>query len=213
MSDARQPDSPKPDSPKAVVWDIGRVLYQWNLRFLFARLIDDPEELEWFVTHVVTEDWHFESDGGKPLAEMLPERKALYPEHAPLIDLYNERFLETLPAPVAGTHELAHRLADRGVPLYALSNFGAEFWRRFRPTAPIFDRFAACVISGEERVVKPNPRIYEVLEARAAHPPHELFFIDDRADNIAAAKARGWRGHVFTDAATLERALVEAGLL
>lgn len=202
------------DAPiRAVVFDIGRVLYQWDLRFLFAKLIADPAELEWFVRHVVTEEWHFESDAGRPLAEMVPELKARFPEHAVLIDAYQTRFVETLPAPVAGTHELIAALAARGVPLFALSNFGAEFWAMFRPTAPIFGHFRDCIISGEERCAKPHPAIYAVLEARAGLAAAELLFVDDRADNIAAAQDRGWRGHLFTDAPALERDLLGLGLL
>ncbi|MXO73441.1 HAD-IA family hydrolase [Alteraurantiacibacter buctensis] len=199
--------------PRAVVWDVGRVLYQWNLRFLFSKLIPDQAELEWFVGNVITEEWHFQSDEGRPLAEMIPELKARFPDHGPLIDAYHPRFLETLPAPVPGTHALVERLAARGVPQFALSNFGAEFWAMFRPTAPVFDHFHDCVISGEERCVKPHPRIYQVLEERSGFPTRDLLFIDDRADNIAAAVARGWHGHVFTDAAVLEAELERHGLL
>jgi 2-haloacid dehalogenase len=199
--------------PLAVVWDVGRVLYQWDLRFLFAKLIADPAELEWFVGNVVTDEWHFQCDAGRPLADMVPELKTRFPEHHALIDAYQSRFLETLPAPVPGTHAFIERLAANGVPQYALSNFGAEFWAMFRPTAPIFDHFTDCIISGEERVAKPDPAIYTLLEGRAGLAGSELFFIDDRADNIAAAHARGWRGHVFTAAPALERELLTLGLL
>lgn len=199
--------------PQAVVFDIGRVLYDWNLRHLYAKLIVDPAELDWFLAHVVTEDWHFQSDGGRPLAEMLPERIAQFPDHAHLIETYAERFLETLPGEIAGTHALARRLADRGVPLYGLTNFGAEFWARFRPTAPLFELFADVVVSGEERCVKPEARIYEIAEARFGHPPHALFFTDDNPANVAAAAARGWQAHLFTGAAELEAELVACRLL
>ena len=198
---------------RAVVWDVGRVLYQWDLRFLFAKLIPDPAELEWFVTHVVTEEWHFQSDAGRPLAEMLPELKARFPDHAPLIDQYAARFIETLPAAVEGTHGLVAQLAARGVPQFALSNFGAEFWAMFRPTAPVFDHFVDCVISGQERCVKPDPAIYHVLEQRSGLAGAALLFIDDRADNIAAAKARGWHGHHFRNAGELAADLAARGLL
>jgi 2-haloacid dehalogenase len=199
--------------PRAVVWDIGRVLYQWDLRFLFGKLIHDSAELEWFVANVVTEEWHFQSDAGRPLAEMVPELKARFPDHHALIDAYHPRFLETLPAAVPGTHALVERLAHHGVPQFALSNFGAEFWAMFRPTAPVFGHFRDCVISGEERCVKPDPAIYAVLEQRSGLPAADLLFIDDRRDNIAAARARGWHGHVFSDAAALEADLARHGLL
>ena len=199
--------------PLAVVFDVGRVLYQWNLRFLFAKLIADPAELELFVTNVVTEDWHGQSDAGRPLADMVPERIASFPDQAALIEAYRDRFLETIPAPVEGTHALVARLAARGVALHALSNFGTEFWAQFRPTAPVFDAFDQLVISGEERCAKPDAAIYAILERRTGLAGAELLFVDDRADNIAAAEARGWRGHVFTSAAALEEELVALGLL
>ena len=200
-------------APVAVVWDVGRVLYQWELRHLFVRLIDDPAELDWFLDHVVTEEWHFQHDAGRPLAEMVPERQAQFPRHASLIAAYAERFLESIPGPVDGTHALVETLAVRGVPQYGLTNFGAEFWDMFRPTAPIFDLMQDVVVSGRERCVKPDPEIYALLEGRSGHAGSELFFIDDRADNVAAARARGWHAHQFTNAAALEAELSAQGLL
>ena len=202
-----------PDAPKAVVFDIGRVLFDWNLRFLFEKLIDEPAALDRFLAEVVTEEWHFQSDGGQSLAEMVPARIAQFPEHAHLIEAYRARFNETLPAAIPGTHEIVRRLAGRGVPLYALTNFGAEFWAGFRPVQPIFDLFADVVVSGEERVAKPDPLIYQIAERRFGLPPHALFFTDDNPANIAAAAARGWRAHLFTDAPGLEAELAAHGLL
>jgi 2-haloacid dehalogenase len=199
--------------PAAVVFDIGRVLFDWNLRHLFAKLIADEAELDWFLGNVVTEEWHFQSDAGRPLAEMVPELVARFPEHRPLIDAYVERFNETIAQPVPGTHDLVRRLSEAGVPLFALTNFGAEFWRGFRPHQPLFDLFADVVVSGEERSAKPEPRIYEIAEARFGVPPGRLFFTDDNPANVAAAGARGWQAHLFTDAAALERSLVASGLL
>ena len=205
--------APVPTPQWAVVWDVGRVLYQWDLRHLFAKLIDDQEELDWFLTHVVTEQWHFEHDAGRPLAQMVAERQALYPNYAPLIAAYAERFNETIPGPVPGTHELVEQLALRGVAQHALTNFGAEFWAIFRPTAPIFDHMDQIVVSGEERCVKPDPAIYAALEQRTRAPVAKLFFIDDRAENVTAARHRGWQGHVFTDAGRLRAELLEMELL
>ena len=202
-----------PDTPQAVVFDIGRVLFDWNLRHLFAKLIDDPAELDWFLANVVTEEWHFQSDAGRPLAEMVPERIDQYPGHAALIESYRTRFNETLPRAIEGTHAIVRRLADRGVPLYALTNFWAEFWAGFRPIQPIFELFDDVVVSGEERCAKPDPRLYAIAERRFDHPPQALFFTDDNPANVAAAAARGWQAHLFTDAAALEAELVAKGLL
>jgi len=199
--------------PTAVVFDIGRVLFEWDLRALFAKLIDEPEQLDWFLTHVVTEDWHFQADAGRPLAEMVAERQAQFPGHAHLIDAYANRFNETVEQPVPGTHELVRRLHAARVPLFALTNFGAEFFARFRPTQPIFELFEDIVVSGVECMAKPDPRIYAIAERRFGRAPGELFFTDDNPANVAAAQARGWHAHLFESAAGLEAELTGAGLL
>ena len=198
---------------KAVVFDIGRVLFHWQLRALFEKLIDDRQELDWFLANVVTEEWHFEHDAGRPLAAMVPERIALFPQYEDHIRAYAERFNETVPGPVEGSHELVARLAAAGVPLYCLTNFGDEFWEMFRPTQPVFDHFADIIVSGVEKVAKPDARIYEIVEERSGRVGASLFFTDDNPANVAAARARGWEAHLFTDAATLEAQLVAAGLL
>lgn len=201
------------DVPGAVVFDVGRVLFDWDLRHLYAKLIDDPAELDWFLANVVTEEWHFQSDAGRGVAEIVGERVAEFPQYARLIEAYPARFNETLPGAIPGTHAIVRRLAAAGVPLYALTNFGAEFFAGFRPTAAIFELFADIIVSGAERCAKPHPRIYEIAEARIAQAPERLLFIDDNPANVDAAVARGWQAHLFTDAAALERTLVARGLL
>ena len=198
---------------KAVVFDVGRVLFRWQLRDLFAKMIDDEAELDWFLANVVTEEWHSQHDNGVTLGEMVPARSTQFPDHAHLIEAYAARFNETIPGPVDGTHELVTRLHGRGVPLYCLTNFGEEFWNGFAPHQPIFDLFEDIVVSGTEKVMKPDPRIYEITEQRTGRTGDALFFTDDNAANIAAAKARGWDAHLFTDAPTLEAQLIASGFL
>jgi 2-haloacid dehalogenase len=196
-----------------VVFDIGRVLFHWQLGILFEKLIPDRDELAWFLENVVTEDWHYQHDRGRSLGEMIPERIAQFPAYEAHIRAYATRFNESVPGPVEGVHELVERLHARGVPLYCLTNFGDELWARFRPTQPIFDLFADVIVSGAEKIAKPDPAIYAITEARSARQGPELFFTDDSPANIAGARARGWHAHLFTDAATLEAQLVAAGLL
>lgn len=197
----------------AIVFDIGRVIIRWNLRYLFEKLIDDPRELDWFLANVVTEAWHHQQDEGRPLAEMVPERIAQFPDHADLIRAYAERFAETYPEHIPGTLELIARLKSRGFTLFGLSNFGADFWDEFRAGQPVFDGFADIVVSGHENLAKPDPAIYALAEERFGLPPQQLFFIDDKPENVAAATARGWHGHVFCDAEQLEADLLSRGLL
>ncbi len=198
---------------EAVVFDIGRVIVQWELRHLYAKLIEDEQELDWFLANVVTEAWHFEHDRGRPLGEIVPERKAQFPDYAELIDAYAERFLESVPGPVPGTAELIGRLAKAGVPLFAITNFGTGFWNEFRGSQPVLDHFADIVISGEEKLAKPDPAIFHLAARRFGHSPAAMLFIDDNANNIAAAQAEGWQVHHFKDAALLRRDLELRGLL
>ena len=197
----------------AVVFDVGRVIYQWQLSHLFERIVGDPVRLDFLLSEVVTEEWHFEHDRGRALADMVPERVALYPEYKAEIRAYATRFNETIPGPVPGSIELVERLAARNVPLYAITNFGAELWAGFRPTAPVFDRFREIVVSGEEKLAKPDPAIFELACKRFGHAAGAMLFIDDNAANISAARALGWQVHHFSDAAKLEVDLIARGLI
>lgn len=198
---------------RCVIFDVGKVLFDWDLRHLFAKLIADPDELEWFVTNIVTPQWHFQHDAGRPLAEMVPERKAEFPGHDALIDAYAARFNETIPGPVPGSLELVERLDAAGVPLFAITNFGHEFWHGFRPTQGVFDRFRDIIVSGTERLMKPDPAIYALAIARFGIDPAGALFVDDNVANVAGAEAAGIAAHLFRDAAGLERELIGRGYL
>lgn len=197
----------------AVVFDVGRVIVQWDLRCLFARLIDDERELEWFLANVVSEEWHARHDAGCGLAELVAERKRQFPGYDHLLDAYASRFCETIPGLVPGTAELIEQLARRGMPLYAITNFADAFWAEFRPTYAIFDHFRDIVVSGVEKVVKPDPAIFALAAERFRHAPEAMLFVDDNEVNVAAAHALGWQVHHFTDAGALEADLRERGLL
>lgn len=198
---------------KAVVFDVGRVIVEWDLRALFAQLIVEPERLDWFLSNVVTEDWHFQHDAGVPLDDMVPALVTRHPAWAQEIEAYRGRFLETIPGPVPGTAALIERLAAEGVPLYAITNFGAEFWAQFRPTCAILDHMNAIVVSGIEKLAKPDPAIFELAARRFGHSPAHMLFIDDNAANIAAADALGWQTHFFSNAGHLEADLAGRGLI
>ncbi|MEG9267221.1 HAD family hydrolase [Qipengyuania sp. Mu-71] len=198
---------------EAVVFDVGRVLYQWQLAHLFEKIVSDPGRLAKLLDEVVTEEWHFEADAGRALADMVPERIALYPDFEAEIRAYAARFNETIPGPVPGSHALVERLDARGMPLFAITNFGAEFWAGFRPTAPIFDRFGHIVVSGEEKLTKPDPAIFALAQGRFGKPAEAMLFIDDNPANVEAAAACGWQVHHFTQAPALEADLASRGLI
>ena len=196
-----------------VVFDVGKVLFEWDLCYLFAKLIADKDELEFVVTHVVTPEWHFQHDAGRALDEMVAERIAEFPEYATLIAAYAPRFNETIPGPVTGSLEIVQELAESGVPLFAITNFGAEFWEGFRPTQPIFDLFQDIIVSGAEKLVKPDPAIYALALQRFGIRPGQAIFIDDNHANVISARENGFATHHFRDAASLRAELVALNLL
>jgi 2-haloacid dehalogenase len=196
-----------------VVFDVGKVLFEWDLRHLFAKLITDKDELEYFVAHVVTPEWHFQHDAGRALDDMVAERVAEFPKYAAWIAAYASRFNETIPGPITGSLEIVEELAERDVPLFAITNFGAEFWDSFRPTQPIFDRFQDIIVSGVEKLVKPDPAIYALALQRFGLKPGEAIFIDDNHDNVISARENGFVAHHFTDADSLRRELIALDLL
>ena len=198
---------------RAVVFDVGNVLYDWDIRHLYRKLIADPDELEWFVGNVVTLAWHFQHDEGRDLADTSAELIAQFPQHRELIELYGPRWLETVSGPVPGMIALVEELATANVPLFAITNFSHEFWPPFVKTAPVFRHFRDIVVSGDERLVKPHRPIFDLAMQRFDLKPGEALFVDDRPENVAGGEAVGLIGHLFDGEPTLRARLASLGLL
>ncbi len=198
---------------EAVVFDVGNVLVRWDRRLPFLDRFADPAELDHFMEEVIPLAWHAEHDAGRPAAELVAERSALFPHYADLIHDWFAKFNLSIPGPVPGSPELVEALHARGVPLYAITNFGADTWAGFRPTFPLADRFHDIVVSGVERLAKPDPAIYALAQARFGHDPQAMLFIDDSLPNVISARGCGWHAHHFTDAAGLEAELRSRELL
>jgi len=197
-----------------VVFDIGGVLIDWDPRHLYRKLFSGDElAMEHFLANVCTHEWNRCQDAGRSFAEGARLLKLEHPEKAELIDAYGARFDEMMPGPIAGTVEILAELRDRGTLLYALSNFSAE---TFPPALERFDFlrwFRGMVISGEVGVIKPDPRIYELMLARFAIDPHRAVYIDDVAANAEAARPFGIHGIHFTTPGALREELVRLAVL
>ncbi len=186
------------------------VLYDWDPARLYPDA--DPAHVARFLAEAATFAWHEQHDIGRPFAETSAELAAAHPHYAPLIARWGPDFGRSL-TPVPGMAAIVAALAAAGVPLFAITNFSAEFWAPFRAAeAALFDRFAGILVSGEERLVKPDPAIYALAMARFGLAPGEALFVDDRLENVAAAEAAGLIGHLFHDAATLRAKLERLGL-
>ena len=200
--------------PTAVIFDVGRVLYEWDPRILYERLIDDDRALDAFLRDVVTIDWHFQHDAGRAFADTSAELIARFPQHRDLIALWGPRFIDSIGPQVTGMAALVDELEAAAVPLYAITNFSGEFWPPFRQReSAMFDRFRDIVVSGDEQLTKPDPAIYRLALDRFGLDPARTVFIDDSAANIAGAAAVGLIALHFTGEPELRRQLTELGLL
>ena len=200
--------------PTSVIFDVGHVLYDWNPRILYERLFDDEQALDVFLDPVATKDWHFQHDAGRPFAETSAELSARHPEHAAMIALWGPRFSEQIPGPMPGMVALVDELDAADVPLFAITNFSGEFFAPFRAReAAMFDRFRDIVVSGDEKLVKPDPAIFRLALDRFGLRAEQAYFVDDNAANVAAAQALGIRSHLFRGSEPLRAEMVALGLL
>lgn len=201
-------------SPRSVVFDVGNVLVDWNPRALFARHVTDGARLDRLMGEVLTLEWHTQHDAGRDFADTSAERIALYPDEAENIRRWGAEFDATIGDLLPGMADLVADLDAAGVPLYAITNFSHEFWPPFRAReAALFDRFRDIVVSGEVKLIKPDPAIYALALERFGLASGEALFVDDRQDNVEASERAGFVGHHFADATTLRAALEGFGLL
>jgi 2-haloacid dehalogenase len=198
---------------KAVVFDLGGVLIDWDPRYLYRKLLADEAAVEDFLATVTTPEWNAEQDRGRPFAQGVAELVRRHPAHAAAIAAYHERWTEMLGGEVPGTVAVLAELRAAGVPLYALSNWSAETFRLTRGRFPFLEWFDGVVVSGEEGVIKPDRRIFELLLERFGLVPDATVFVDDSPANVAAARDLGMDAVRFHDAAGLRRDLAARGLL
>ena len=198
----------------AAVFDVGNVLYGWDPdSFLVRQIADDDARLR-FIEDVGLWDWHDTLDGGRDFREAADELSGKFPEYAHLISAWGERFGETISDPVPGVHAIVEELDGKGVPLFAITNFSADFWTPFfEKERAFFGRFRDIVVSGREKLLKPDPAIYYLALDRFHLKPAEALFIDDREINVEGARAVGMQAHLFTTAEDLHLRLEAEGLL
>ncbi len=203
-----------PSPITAVVFDLGAVLVDWNPEYLYAKLIPDPDERRVFLDEICTLEWNYAMDGGRSVRDEVAKLAAQHPEHADLINAWWDRWPEMLGDEIPGTRAIAERISASGIPLYALTNWSAETWPLGLAGFPFLgELFDGIVVSGDEGVVKPDPRLFAILRDRYGLNPATTLFIDDSPKNVAAADELGYVAHLFTSADDLEAWLRNLGLL
>jgi 2-haloacid dehalogenase len=195
-----------------IIFDLGAVLIDWNPRHLYRKLFDDEAAMEAFLQDVCTPAWNLEQDRGRSWAEAIELLIAEHPDQRGMIKAYRDRWEEMLNGPIQGSVEVLERLDDQGYELHALTNWSAETFPIALERYDFLKRFRTILVSGVERMAKPDAEIFELMLSRIGHPAKRCLFIDDSAANIDAAARLGFDALRFEDADQLGRALAQRGV-
>ena len=193
------------------VFDLGGVVLRWDPHAAYATAAG-REEIDRFMAEVEWPDWNRSLDGGRPLAEAEAELARRFPHWAHLVTVYREQNHLAYPGEIEGTAALLAELRAAGVRLLALTNWSVETFTPIRVRYPVLDVFEGIVVSGAEKVQKPDPAIFQLLCARYSVAPDEAVFVDDSPANVDSARRLGMHGVVFRDAGQLRAELAELGL-
>lgn len=197
-----------------IIFDLGAVLIDWNPHHLYRKLIADDEQRQHFLDNICTSDWNEEQDAGRPLKEGTELLVAQHPEHEENIRAFYGRWDEMLAGPIQGTVDIFKALKESGkYKIYALSNWSAETFEIAKQKFEFLSWFDGMVVSGLERIRKPDPAFYNLLLTRYQVKPEEAVFIDDNYRNILAAEALGIQSIHFTSAEELNEKLSSLGVL
>ena len=155
---------PRSADPSIAVFDIGGVLIDWNPRYLYRKLFaEDTAAMEEFLATVCTPDWNLQQDAGRPWKEAVEELSARHPEKAELIAAYDLEWDEMVPGPIPDTADIVWDLKRRGQKVYCITNFSVDKLDRARRRFDVLNAFDGIVVSGEVRLLKPDPAIYRRL--------------------------------------------------
>lgn len=203
-------------SVKAVVFDLGGVLIDWDPRLIFQQHFATRGVLEAFLAEVFWRAHHACHDTLAPFEETLAPYKRDYPHFAPALDAMATDWQKAVMGPIPETVAVLEELVARDVPVFALSNWPAQTWPPAHPNADDYaflDHFRSIVVSGQVQLRKPDPAIYKLALEQFGLSPGEALFVDDLAGNADAATQAGMIGHQFLSADHLRTRLVSAGLL
>lgn len=175
-----------------LVFDIGNVLIHWNQDIPFRPLIPDPAERAAFFRDVLPPEWNLEQDRGRSWEEAEAERIALFPAHADLIRAYRARWHEMVPHAIEENVAVLGAARAAGIPCYAITNFAADTFTEAQNRFPFLKEFDGIVVSARERLIKPDPAIFELFLSRYGQEASRCLFIDDSEKNVASAATLGF---------------------
>jgi 2-haloacid dehalogenase len=209
-----QPMKPSSKKQPGIVFDIGGVLLDWSPYYLYDRFFNaDHAAIDRFLAEVGFSEWNAQQDIGRPFSVAVAELSARFPHYVDMIRAYDELCLESIGGPIQATVDIMQALDQAGHPRYALSNWSLEKFQLIRHKYDFLDWFETIVLSGEEKIAKPDPRIFDIFLKRVGRSADECLFIDDSKTNIAAAERLGFQTILFQSPEQLQSELTLRGLL
>ncbi len=192
---------------KNIIFDFGNVLVQWHPELIYKEHFGDEAKAWWFLRHVADNEWRGRIDAGESSDACIRELKARYPEYTEAIELYRSRWKEMLTDEVPGMRELLLELKNKNYEIYGLTNWSMETFPEARKHFGILQMIDRYVVSAEEHLIKPDPRLFRVLLDRYQLKAEDCIFVDDNPDNVAAACRMGMHGIHFIGADDLRQKL------
>ena len=191
----------------SVVFDLGNVLIDWDPRYLYRKLFQNDDEVEWFLENICDYDWNLKHDSGQLFSKGILEKSKKFPDYSDHINAWYQRWEEMLGGPIDESVKVLSELKEKGVSLYIVSNWSAETYPIAEERFDFLSWFDGKIISGEVGIVKPDQEIYKLLINRYDLNPHQTLFIDDKEENIKSAELLGINGIHFQNASILREDL------
>jgi 2-haloacid dehalogenase len=196
-----------------VIFDLGNVLIDWNVNYLYDKIFTDKEKRDYFLSNICTPEWHAKQDAGRPVDEATRELVSQHPKWKNEIEAFYTRWNEMFGGVIEGSVEVLKELKATNVKLYALTNWSAELFKHALEEYEFLHWFDGRVVSGEEGINKPEQEVYKRLLQRFSVDPARSLFIDDKDYNVAAAITLGMDGIIFESPRQLRNELVKRELL
>jgi len=197
---------------KNIVFDFGGVLVDWNPKYLFKDLFEEKSKMDYFLTNVCNDEWNTEQDRGRSFSEGVNLLQKKYPEYSYYIQVYFDRWEKMMRSEISENVDALYQLSDL-YPLYGLTNWSAETLSLAYERFLFFEKFIGVVVSGEEKLIKPDPQFFQILLDRYNLRAEESVFIDDNLANIKAADKMGFHTIHIHDNMNLVKELVKRGIL
>ncbi len=176
---------------KNIIYDFGGVLMDWNPRYFFNNIFQDKQEMEYFLNKICSLEWNSQVDAGRPFSTIVEELIALYPKYEKEIKLYQSHWIDMVGGSIDENVKTIPLLKKK-YRLFGLTNWSAETFPLVYEQYSFFKELEGIVVSGEEKIIKPDVRIYQILLSNYDLTAEECLFIDDNFTNIEAAKKLGF---------------------